>query len=306
MSRKTRKRSSHKRAPPNTKSSLLLDQFSQRDLRTWKRVSEGFEKYHIGVFYHLEGLRQLHQQEICNALLSSTAVTIESEAWIRIVDYQYSLEPLSLVGSILQGGRFNLGSDLNPSKFPVFPALYVAGDFETAYREKFGGDSQGSGQFSGHEFALRDPNSFTAVRLNVQVSNLFDLKAASSLKDFIKIIQKFDLPAELKDLARKLGISPPWLLSTPKNLCESFLAPDWRAWPTQFGIPSNPQVFGQILVDAGFDGVLYPSSKGTGACAAIFPQNFQGSDSCIQLMDESPAGIRYPVLDESTFDGLLH
>ena len=41
------------------KEGFLLDEFSQADLRRWKILSRAFDGYHIGLFYHLEGLRHL-------------------------------------------------------------------------------------------------------------------------------------------------------------------------------------------------------------------------------------------------------
>jgi hypothetical protein len=57
----------------------------------------------------------------------------------RIVDYRYSLDPLSTAGSVRNdGGRFNIGAALSPGAFTAFPALYVAEDYPTAFLERFG------------------------------------------------------------------------------------------------------------------------------------------------------------------------
>jgi hypothetical protein len=96
-----------------------LEQFTSADLRTWQRQSENLEKYHVQLYYHLEGLRSLHNSEICEALWKSKPAEFELDKWVRIIDYQYSLQPLSAAGSLAHGGRFNIGNDLDPSKFPV-------------------------------------------------------------------------------------------------------------------------------------------------------------------------------------------
>ena len=284
----------------------VLDRFSQSDLRTWKKMSDGLEEYNIGLFHHLEGLRQLKQEDLCHALEQADPVPLNEELWVRILDYKYSMAPLSLVGSLLQGGRFNIGRDLNPSNFPAFPALYVAEEYEIAYKEKFGFYARKGNEFDGHEFALRNPNSFSAVRLEVNVFRLFDLTDSANLDDYVKIIRKFELPNELKKLAKELGVRPPWLITTTKQLHDDLMATNWRFWPAQFEVPANSQVFGRLLVEAGFEGVIYPSAKGQGNCAAIFPQCFGGSGSSVKLADDIPPGLRHSVLDDSTYSELIN
>lgn len=267
-------------------------------------MSEGQEEYYVGVFHHLEAARQLNRDELAAALLKSKPVALRDVIWARVLDYQYSLAPLSLLGSLMQGGRFNIGNDLDPAKFPAFPALYVAEDYATAYAEKFGEIIQQPGAFQGHELALRNPSSFSHIRLQPDVATLFDLTEPKNLDAFVRVIKSFELPRELKDLAVELGIRPPWLITTPRKLYADLLSVNWRLWPTQFGVPANCQIFGRSLVEAGFEGVLYPSAKGRGKCAAIFPQCFNNSGSSVRLADEVPAGVTSTVLDENTYQAL--
>jgi len=284
----------------------LLDQFSQSDLHTWRYAAAGIEEYYVCLFYHLEGLRQLHIEELCNALRSSGGITQNMDGWCRIVDYSYSLDPLSAKGSLISGGRFNIGTDIDRSPQSQFPALYCAENYKTAYLEKFGASEIGKGSgFAGHEFALRSPASFSAVRLNGTVNNIFDLRSDYNLKSFVKIIRHFDLTKELKFLAKSLHIPTPWLVTTVLHLKKTFLQPEWRNWPAQFGIPSNPQVFGNLLRNAGFEGVLYPSSKGNENCLAIFLDNLTGSDSFVELADEVPAGVSNTRLDSETWRNFI-
>jgi hypothetical protein len=56
------------------------------------------------------------------------------------------------------------------------------------------------------------------------------------------------MSAELKALAKKLGKKPPWLIQDANQLSAVLLATDWRAFPMQFGIPSNAQVFAGLLM----------------------------------------------------------
>lgn len=303
-----RKKRSGKKASqiPHTETRIHLDRFSQEDLRTWERSAYGINEYHTRLYYHLESLRSLNREKICESLQSSDPISIELENWARIVDYKYSLEPLSAIGSLRKGGRFNIGKDLDPGKFPSYPALYIAEDYETAYIEKFGAPSVAHGnELPGNEFALRTESSFTAVRISGRLNNLFDVSYAANLKSFAKIIEGFKIPDDLKSLGRSLGIKQPWLISKPGDLKKSILAKDWLAWPTQLTIPANSQVFGRLINDAGFEGILYPSARASGKCIAVFPENIAGSESEVILSDTTPEGVLYTSLDSRTWDKLF-
>jgi hypothetical protein len=75
----------------------------------------------------------------------------------------------------------------------------------------------------------------------------------------------------------------------------------WRNLPIQFGLPSNPQIFGNLLRNAGFEGVVYPSSKGNETCLAVFPENLGGSESFVELADLAPSGVTNTRLDSATW-----
>jgi hypothetical protein len=75
-------------------------------------------------------------------------------------------------------------------------------------------------------------------------------------------------------------------------------------YPSQYEIPANPQVFGRLLLDAGFDGVLYPSTKGPKSCIALFPDNVARSDSYLEVADEGPPGAGVLRLDSSTWQDI--
>lgn len=73
---------------------------------------------------------------------------------------------------------------------------------------------------------------------------------------------------------------------------------NWRTDPVQYGLPSNPQVFGRLCAAAGAHGILYPSARNSGKhCLALFPQNWRGSGSYVELMDPCPAGTTVRRLD---------
>jgi hypothetical protein len=273
-------------------------------LRTWQRQADNLEKYHVQLYYHLEGLRALNHARLCEALCSSRTAELNLDNWVRIVDYKYSFQPLSATGSLVLGGRFNIGNDLDPSKFPAFAALYLAENYDTAYEERFGFVPSPGAGIEGHEFALRQPGSFTSVNVTGHVLNLFDLRSATNLKKFVKVVSGFEMPKELKNLARSLGMSGPLLADTNNLLRKTLLAHDWRMYPSQYEIPANPQVFGRLLLDAGFDGVIYPSTKGPKNCIALFPGNFAKSDSCVEVADQGPPNAGMLRLDSSTWQDI--
>lgn len=283
----------------------LLDRFSQADLRTWQRIADSADRYWVGLYHHLEAQRQLNHSALLRALAAAPLAKVPDEPWFRLIDYEFALQPLSLVGSLTVGGRFNIGRDLDAAKFPVFPALYAGSDYQTAYAEKFG-LKKPSSALSTHELALRDPNSFAAVRIRLQVERLFDLRQTANLNPFATVIRRFKITEELRTLAKRLGKKPPWLIQDAQQLRMALLAPDWRAFPVQFGIPANSQVFAGLLVEAGFEGVVYPSTKGDGQCVAVFPQNFTDAESVVELLDPVPSPECQRSLDRESLHEFLH
>lgn len=294
------------RPPGAAGDALLLDRFSRIDLETWKQLSESSEAYNVGLYYHLAKLRRLHHEELVAALRVAEPRSLHLSRWNRIVDYQYSLEPLSAAGSLARGGRFNIGRDLDPRVFPPFPALYMGQDYETSYQEKFGAPSiAGADGLTGADLSLRRPGSFTSVGLEGEIQQLFDLTTLAALRPFARIISKFAISAELAALAKRIGIKPPWLVTTPTKLRETLLAPGWRGMPAQFEVPANSQIIGRLLIEAGFEGILYPSSKGKGLCIALFPEVLINSESYVELSDPAPAHLGHRRLDSTTCQALL-
>jgi len=282
----------------------VLDQFTKTDLSKWQRLADGLDAHHISLYFYLEGLRKLHQEDVRKALQAPASVSIAPNNWSRIVGYKYTLAPLSAAGSIVSGGRFNIGGDLDPNQFPPFPALYIAENYETAYAEKFGmTTSESRDGLSGHELALRKPTSFSHVSLSGELSNLFDAGHNSSFTEFSVIISNFKITRELKASARRIGIKKP-LVIDPTMLKQTLLGNDWRNYPVQYQIPANPQVFGRLIKDAGYEGIVYPSTKGKGKCIAIFPENFEGSDSYMEIADTPPKEAGCTRLDSKTWQDL--
>jgi hypothetical protein len=105
-------------------------------------------------------------------------------------------------------------------------------NYATAYAERFGAPPGGPGVLQPHELALRDSKSFLNVSLKGEVHGLFDLRQNEALRTFANIIGKFQMSRELRDLAKALGLKPPLLLTTPKQLRKSLLA-NWHDMPSQ-------------------------------------------------------------------------
>ena len=61
----------------------------------------------------------------------------------------------------------------------------------------------------------------------------------------------------------------------------------------KYDVPSNPQIFGQLLHEAGVEGVLYPSKMTGKDCVAIFTRNFEKGNSWVSL-DEAPLALGVP------------
>src|SRR5450755_2045334 len=103
------------------------------------------------------------------------------------------MEPLSVAGSVKrEGGRFNIGSDLSPAAFPAFPALYLAEDYDTAFRERFAGALVPKrSALSAADFSLRSPGTFTQMRLKGSVENVIDIGDLEALRSFAKVLAGF-------------------------------------------------------------------------------------------------------------------
>ncbi len=82
--------------------------------------------------------QQRLRTELITALQRSALTNLKISRWVRILTYQYSLEPLSCVGSLQQiGGRFNADVELDQGTLNPCPAQYMPEDYENAFREKF-------------------------------------------------------------------------------------------------------------------------------------------------------------------------
>jgi hypothetical protein len=97
-----------------------------------------------------------------------------------------------MFGSIKgDGGRFNIGAALNPATCTPFPALYVAEDFPTAFRERFGVEQTGSaGSLTANELVLRRENSFSQVAMTINLEAVIDVGDLATLKPAADILKR--------------------------------------------------------------------------------------------------------------------
>lgn len=292
---------------PELPSLVELERFSAASLHQWSAAATRLQTLHRALYFELESLRQRDSDRLVEAVRLCAINHFVFKDWSRIVDYRYSLEPLSVAGSVRnEGGRFNVGAALSPGAFTAFPALYVADDYPTAFLERFGSSAgpHGSG-LTGEDLALRKPGSFTQVRLRGTLENVLDVGDLDALRPLVNVIKEFPLPKAVAQMARKLGLrQSPWLIRSPTTLQRQLLHPNWRILPMQFDLPSNSQIFGRLVSAAGIHGILYPSARDSAhQCLALFPQNWRGSSSFIEVTDAVPAGVTLTRIDGGSLLG---
>lgn len=148
---------------------------------------------------------------------------------------------------------------------------------------------------------MRTPGSFSHVALRGHLELVLDVGAVQSLMPFAQVLSRFVQPPAVRTLARRLGIRSMGLVRTVSGLQRQLLHLNWRAEPIQFDLPANSQVFGRIAASAGLHGILYPSARhGRTRCLALFPQNWRGSASFVEVMDGVPRQARLTRIDGST------
>ncbi len=295
-----------KRPAKKTQSAfILLDQFSVADIHKWIAIKDHVSKFHWDYYSNLAYQRSKVIDEVRKSLLEAVERDFKFAKWQRAVKYKYALEPFSVAGSLIDpGARFNIG-DINPAQFSPFPALYIASDKDTALQELLSQKIDPGQESRALDFALSNPSSIANVSLSGSLDSIINLKHPDKLQLFVDLIKTFSIPAHLNEMAKKVNLPEPELITTVSKLVDALLAPDWRVWPMQFDVPVASQIFGQLVADAGIEGILY-TSKFTGKdCLAIFPQNFEEvSGSFIKLDDEAPAEIKTRQLDAKSWKEL--
>jgi RES domain len=262
------------------------------------RTKKNFEdtcKYWWDLYSELAIQRASISDDLYQSISRNCLEIFEFEKWQRTVKYAYSHSPLSAGGSVRYGGgRFNIG-DIDPNRYPMFHAIYLAEDKETALQEALGQAS--ISPLHALQVALTNSQSISIVSISGKVESVFDLMDRGSLRDFTRLISNFTLSAQVRKEAKRLNQPDPQTVRDNGMLLDSFLDPNWRAFPQQADVPSNSQIFGQIAQSAQCCGIRY-SSKFTGKTRmVVFPWNFQGTSSYLQLDDTPPSPTTIARLD---------
>lgn len=216
--------------------------------------------------------------------------------------YKYSDVPLSCVGSFKWvGGRFNYGVDIDETRFAPFPALYLAEDPETGFREMNGlvRETQRAG-LTGKELTLCTESGIAWVPVRGKVYNVFDVTRVANLRAFAQVLHGFRVSANVRNFENKLNAVPLRLVKTAKELQRSFMAENWRELPSIFSTPANSQLFGHLLALAGFEGVLFSSTITKRLNLGLFSRQFEHSSSTVYVKDP-PVGARCTELSATTY-----
>jgi RES domain-containing protein len=276
-----------------------LDKFSLEDVQRWKRGQEEFIRFYWDWYTELAFQRGKIMPKIKAALLEASTGPFEFSGYQRAVKYRWSNDPLSVAGSILDiGGRFNIG-DIDRQKFPIFPALYLGEDRSTAMQELLQVDPKGAGGLSAEELALTDGASISVVSVYGSLETVIDLEKPQRLKAFVDLIKDFKTSDSILRAGKKLKIE----VRTARivdELMSTLLDIEWRKLPMHVDVPGNPQIFGQLISEAGIEGISYPSKYPGKKCLVVYPQNFHGPDSFVQLADVAPKEIKRIRLDSKT------
>ena len=287
---------------------LELDRFSEADLDRWNSLSKDLDEINDILYSGVEPQRRRHHAKLVEALRSVPSTPMDFDGWVRLVPWRYTNAPLSAAGSLTSyGGRFNIGADVDNAIHPRWPALYIGENQEIAYREKFGlsKDDRIDG-LSGEELALTTGGSYSAVRLDGHLELVFDLAQEDALGPLCAVLAKMTLPAEARRLHKRLKLAgpPPSMIRSASRLLKETLITNWRGQPAQFGLPAVSQILASLIVDAGYEAIRYPSTKGGGECVAVFPHRLGSDASFVSVSDVAPESVKHTRLDMSTADDL--
>lgn len=282
---------------------LELDRFSEASLERWNIVSRDLDELEAVLYFGLEPERRRLRPELIAALQREPVSVFEIPRWVRFVTYQYSLEPLSCAGSLLNvGGRFNVGIELDANTLDPWPALYLAQDYETAFREKFqlAQDETAIG-LTPQELALEQGVSHASLFVTGRLNRVFDMTSHQSMGGVAQVLRKIAMPLRARIIGKNLGFATNALsmARSVKQIYDAALKENWRMLPIQFGLPAKSHVLAELVRAAGFEAILYQSSKGPGNCLAVFP-DLLAAGSFVELIDAAPPGVRHSRLDSES------
>jgi RES domain len=169
--------------------------------------------------------------------------------------------------------------NLMPITLNPWPALYLAEDYETAFREKFQiPRSELTDGLTPHELALEHGVSHTTVLVKGHLSRVFDMTKFESLIPIAKVLGRIKMPERAKQIRTKLKmpINGAVMVKTGKQTHDAALKHNWRIAPIQYGLPAPSHILAELIRAAGFEAILYQSTKGPGKCLAVFPDILDG------------------------------
>lgn len=266
-------------------------------------MSRDLDELEANLYFALEPERRRLRSQLLGALQLQESKPLPMQGWVRIVDYQYTNMPLSSAGSLTGfGGRFNAGMDLDPGTLMPWPALYLAEDYETAYREKFQlKSSQTVDGLKPEELALQNGRSHSTVLVQGRIDRAFDMTVRRNLDAVAHVLKKIKMPERAKGLKKKLRLKPTdvSMIQSGHSLYNAVLMHNWRVQPAQFGLPARSHVLADLVRAAGFEAILYKSTMGPGRCLAVFPDQLSGQ-AYIELVDKAPPEVRHTRLDDNS------
>lgn len=284
-----------------------LERFSQENLSRWNAVSKDLDELHAALYFGVQPEQRRLRAELIAALSQTQPHALPFSRWARVVNYQFSLEPLSAAGSLHAfGGRFNPGADLDAGTLNPWPALYIAEDPETALREKFQLAASGSVDgLTSNELALTRATSYTTLSVGGMVHRVFDMTSAANLVAVAKVLGRVKMPSRAREIQKRLGVksSDLWMIATGQQLYDAVLTQNWRTLPVQFGLPAPSHTLAELIRAASFEAILFHSTKGSGRCLAVFPDQL-ASGSFVALADPAPAAVKHVRLDLDSADEL--
>ena len=134
-------------------------------------------------------------------------------------------------------------------------------------------------------------------------SHIFDLTRPNNLAQIVKVLSRFKVSKRVRDTEYKLRANPLKLVSSTKELFDSIMTESWREMPTLVSTPSNSQLLGHLLSLAGFEGVLYSSTRSGKNNLALFTRQFANSSSLVRAVSP-PATATQVELSSSTYRDL--
>jgi hypothetical protein len=283
---------------------FLLDYGRVEDIPKSKAREQQLLKYYWNYYSEAAFQRAQIYDALKKAARERTVSRYRFGKWQRAVKYRFSLHPLGTQGSLSDpGGRFNIGA-IDSQRYSQFPALYIAANKSTALDELFARDKQGR-LLEPEELALTRTASITVVSVSGMVESAIDLRDANCVAPLVDLLKGFTISDALANEADQLGIARPRFIKNLDEMMGMLLDPDWRYFPMQWDVPANSQIFGQIVMEAGIDGIIYPSVLTRKSCLAIYIQNFLQSSSFIEIDDAGPSPGVPRRIDSTTYKDFL-